>query len=254
MEEALFPDSKASALTRRLRALRGVLFDKDGTLFDFHASWRPVMERAARIAAGGQPDLAAALLRAGGYDSSSKTFQADSIIAAGHTGQLAEIWHSLGAVMDRDTLQRRLDTLFSEEGPRDAVPVTDLPCLFTRLAERGLALGIATNDGQEAAQATVRRFGLEEMLCFVAGYDSGHGSKPEPGMALAFCQATGLSPHQVAMIGDNDHDMTSARVANLGLCIGVLSGTGDRSTLQDKADVVLEDIAGLLNLLETAHV
>jgi phosphoglycolate phosphatase len=33
--------------------IQGVLFDKDGTLFDFHETWRPVMIKAALQAAGG---------------------------------------------------------------------------------------------------------------------------------------------------------------------------------------------------------
>ncbi|PTN38487.1 HAD family hydrolase [Desulfonatronum sp. SC1] len=233
-----------------LSNIRGLLFDKDGTLFDFHASWRPVMQAAAAMAAGGDPALASRLLAVGGYDTDSGTFQADSIIAAGHSGELAGLWHGLGAVMGRDLLRQHLDLLFAREGPRNAVPVTDLPALFSRLTRCGMFLGLATNDGQDAAWAAVRRFGLEGMLHFVAGYDSGHGAKPGPGMALAFCRAVSLPPAQVAMIGDSDHDMTSARSANLGARIGVLSGASAKARLACSADIVLPDITGLLELLD----
>jgi phosphoglycolate phosphatase len=45
---------------------RGLLFDKDGTLLDFHASWQPVNDIAIRFAAQGDPALEARLRTAGG--------------------------------------------------------------------------------------------------------------------------------------------------------------------------------------------
>lgn len=233
----------------KLQNIRGLIFDKDGTLFDFHASWRPVMHLAAAMASGGMQTLAARMLEAGGYDPASGTFRADSIIAAGHAGELAHLWHSMGAAMDREQLQLRLDTLFRLEGPRNAVPVTDLPRLFAHLSQCGHVLGLATNDGQDAAAATVQRFGLGHMLCFVAGYDSGYGAKPGPGMALACCEAMNLAPEQVALVGDSEHDMMTARAANLGACIGVLSGAGTMASLHSLADLVLDDITTLPEVL-----
>ena len=58
--------------------------------------------------------------------------------------------------------------------------------LFTALRARGLKLGVATNDSEVPAQAHLRAHGLTGLLDFIAGYDSGHGAKPGPGMCLAF--------------------------------------------------------------------
>jgi hypothetical protein len=48
--------------------LRGLLFDKDGTLLDYAASWIPINRRAADLASDGDAALAAHLLRVGGAD------------------------------------------------------------------------------------------------------------------------------------------------------------------------------------------
>jgi phosphoglycolate phosphatase-like HAD superfamily hydrolase len=42
-----------------LPAIRGFLFDKDGTLIDYQASWAPTNLKAGRLAALGDPGLAA---------------------------------------------------------------------------------------------------------------------------------------------------------------------------------------------------
>lgn len=231
--------------------INAVLFDKDGTLFDFHETWRPIVIQAATVAAEGDAALAARLMRAGGYDVLSRRFMADSVIAAGDAGVLAKLWEETGACLPRDNLHRQLDRLFTEQSPRTAVPVTDLRSLLSRLVGCGLSLGIATNDSLASATAVLERFGLADLVLFVAGYDSGHGSKPEPGMALAFCAVAGLPPKRVAIVGDSEHDMATGRAAGLGACIGVLSGAGTVASLTGRADLVLKDITELPGLWDT---
>ena len=47
------------------------------------------------------------------------------------------------------------------------------------------------------------------------------------------------------MVGDNRHDLETARAAGAGLAVGVLSGTGTRETLAPMADVLLDSVADL---------
>ena len=79
---------------------------------------------------------------------------------------------------------------------------------------------------------------------FVAGYDSGHGIKPGPGMISAFARHLDVSPGEIAMVGDTLHDLDAARAAG-ALAVAVLSGPADRETLAPRADHVLEDISEL---------
>ncbi|GFM36327.1 HAD family hydrolase [Desulfovibrio psychrotolerans] len=225
--------------------IRGVLFDKDGTLFDFHETWRPIMHKAALFAAAGDAHLAAEMLHVGGYDAASGRFLPDSVIAAGHAGELAELWLRHGASVPLAELRNGLDTLFRREAETSSAPVPGLRDLFRDLSLSGLVLGIATNDSLAGAQSAARQFGLERYVSFVAGYDSGFGAKPGPGMALAFCDVAGLAPSAVAVVGDSAHDMAMGRAAGAGLCIGVLTGAGTRETLGRYADMVMDDISGL---------
>ena len=61
----------------------------------------------------------------------------------------------------------------------------------------------------------------------------------------AFSDLTGLKPAEIAMVGDNRHDLEMAKAGGAGLAVGVLSGTGTRESLAPLADVVLDSIVEL---------
>ena len=232
-----------------LSSIKGILFDKDGTLFHFTRTWLPVVLDAADFAAGGDKGLADVLLSAGGLDLEKGCFLPDSLIAAGYSRELAEFWKDLGAVKTTGVLHEYIDDVFNRLGLSNAVPVTDLKRHFRFLKENGLMIGIATNDSEAGARATVEAFGLAPMVSFVAGYDSGFGPKPGPGMAQAFCRLTGLDPENVVVVGDSEHDMTMARRAKAGMRIGVLTGAGTRESLRKSADLIIDDIICLEALI-----
>ncbi|MFC5759558.1 HAD family hydrolase [Rhizobium sp. GCM10022189] len=228
--------------------IRGILFDKDGTLLDYDESWLPVNRELARIAAEGDADLADRLLAACGMDPATGHIVPDSLLAAGNTRQIAEGLVAAGSRVDVVELTIKLDTLFSNAS-EFSVPVTDLAAFFGRLHRRGFKLGIASSDNERSIRRTAERFGISGYVDYIAGYDSGFGSKPEPGMVLGFCAATGLAPEEVAMVGDNNHDLHMGRNARTGLTIAVLTGTGSRESLSGAADHVFDDITEIEALL-----
>lgn len=224
-----------------ITAIRGILFDKDGTLIDYHLSWGPINHAAVRIASDGDAALAARLYDLGGMDPRTSVTRADSLFAAGHTREIADVFVAAGSPFSSDALVSAFDQLFTAAAAT-SVPLTDLAALFSTLSARGYRLGIASSDSEAAIRGLTGRFGLDRHLDFVAGYDSGHGYKPGPGMVAGFALATGLEPVEIAVVGDNLHDMSMGRAAGAGLCVGVLSGTGNRDTLGGLADVCLADI------------
>lgn len=229
-------------------AIEGILFDKDGTLLDYHETWMPVNRRAALAAAGGDEALAGELLGMAGYDHASSRVRSNSPLAAWATNQIAALWAGYAPGWEEEgALTRVMEEIFRQA---EAAPVTDLGALLLRLKGRGLALGLATHDSAAGAAATVTRFGLGGLLDFVAGYDSGHGTKPGPGMVEGFCRATGLAPSHIAVVGDNLHDLEMGRAAGAGLVVGVLTGTSHAADLAPLADCVLDDITQIEALLD----
>jgi phosphoglycolate phosphatase len=231
-------------------AIRAVLFDKDGTLLDFARTWGPINRDAALFAARGNATLADELLALGGQDPVTGAMRPGSPLAAGTHVEVAELFAArLGPAAPR-ALADAIARIFTEGGARHAVLARGVEVTLAALANRGLALGVATNDTAAGLDASLgRHAGVLERLCFRAGCDSGFGAKPEPGMVLAFAAATGVPVGAVAVIGDSTHDMEMARRAGAGLAIGVLGGTSGATALAPRADHVIDELQHALPLL-----
>ena len=218
----------------------GLIFDKDGTLFDFRISWgRWAAGFLASVAAG--PDHAAQLGQAIGFDPATLTFAPDSPVIAATAADIAAALapHLPGRTVA--TLTAMIDETAGAAPMSEAVPLRPL---LTALRGRGLKLGVATNDSEVPARQHLAAHGITDCFDFIAGYDSGHGAKPGPGMCLAFAANLGLDPARVAMIGDSRHDLEAGRAAGMRT-VAVLTGVASRADLAPHADVVLPDIGAL---------
>jgi phosphoglycolate phosphatase len=229
---------------------RGIVFDKDGTLLDFNRTWLPIYLHAALEFAGGDQPLADSLLSRHGYAPEEARFIGGSLLAAGNNHQIAEAWaQQIGKQGEVDAISQRLNEIFHDLGARHATAVDGLADTLARLRRSGHRLGVATADSQQGIINTLQSFDVLQQFEFLAGYDSGHGIKPEAGMVLAFCEAMGFDVESVVVVGDNRHDIEMGRNAGAGLCVGVLTGTSTRPDLEDIADIVFDDINALPDYL-----
>ena len=219
--------------------IAGIVFDKDGTLFDFQATWADWTHRLLRQEAGDDPARLTMLADALGFDLHANAFRPDSIVIAATIDEVADHLLPLIAEDDFAALVDRLNAL----GPEvTQVPATPLAPLFATLRAQGLRLGLATNDAEAAARAHLEQAGVAGHFDLVLGYDSGHGGKPAPGQLLAFLQHTGLPAASCVMVGDSLHDLHAGRAAGMRT-IGVLTGVASRQDLAPHADVVFASIA-----------
>jgi phosphoglycolate phosphatase len=228
-----------------LADIKGILFDKDGTLVDFHATWFAIGDILALRAANGDREQANDLLDVAGFDFEAHRFRPDSIFAAGTNADIVALWYPHLANGPRQALIDEFDRFTTEEGA--AKPVVLAGCIdaLKSLHATGLRLGVATNDSTGGAERTLLALGVAQMFDAAYGYDAVANPKPAPDTVYAFCDLTGLKPTQLAMVGDNRHDLEMAKAGGVGLAVGVLSGTGTRDSLSQLADVVLDSIADL---------
>jgi len=119
------------------------------------------------------------------------------------------------------------------------------------LHKKSYRLGVATNDSTSGAEKTLVTLGVAQLFDAAYGYDAVANPKPAPDTIQAFCDLTGLKPAEIAMVGDNRHDLEMARAGGCGLAVGVLSGTGTRESLAEIADVILDSVADLPDFLST---
>lgn len=218
----------------------GLLFDKDGTLFDFRVSWGGWAARFLRQVALDEAHTAR-LGRAIGYDLALGTFAPDSPVIA---ATAADIAAALAPELPGTTLADLTDRIDASAGMAPMSEAVPLRPLLERLRGQGLRLGLATNDSEAPARQHLESHGITDCFDFIAGYDSGHGAKPGPGMCLAFARMTGLDPARVAMVGDSRHDLEAGRAAGMRT-VAVLTGVAKREDLAPHADVVLADIGAI---------
>ena len=232
---------------------KAIVFDKDGTLIDFNSTWLPVYHFAALEFANNDKDLAREMLAQHGYNHNEDRVIGGSLLAAGNNHDIARAWSDLLADgIDSESLEKRsqrLNQIFQQKGAESVAPVPGLNATIKSLKGQGFKLGVATSDSYAGIENTLQSFDILQHFDFLCGYDSGHGVKPEAGMVQAFCRSAGVEPAHTIVVGDNSHDIEMGRNADVGLCIGVLTGTSTRDELEAIADYVFDDIGGLLALV-----
>jgi phosphoglycolate phosphatase len=233
--------------------VRGILFDKDGTLIDFRRTWTPAylglaMDLAARAEPEAGPlrvqELATSLLARLGYQAAADQFAPDSLLLWATNDEVAAKLADEPELVAVD-VPAVAEAHFSDVERYPPIPVGDLGQLFGRLRDLGLYLGIATMDTTDAAHWLSHRLGLAGHLAYLAGFDAGDGAKPSAGMVLGFCAATGLVPAEVVVVGDTRADMAMARAAGAHAAVAVLTGALPASALLPYADHVLDTVHDL---------
>lgn len=227
-----------------------LVFDKDGTLIEFHLMWGAwVDELAARLRASTGLEMRASLHALLGVDPATGLVDPHGLLAATPMSRIRErIGQSLtDAGMAPAAAAAALAEAWHAPDPVDLARPTapDLPALLGRLRARVGHLAIATSDDRDPTERTLRALGVADHFEALACADDGHPVKPAPDAVLVLCRALGVRPERTAVVGDAPADLRMARAAGARRAIGVLTGVGDRDTLTPLADLVLESIAAL---------
>ena len=222
-------------------AIEAVLFDKDGTLFDFEATWGVWAAGFLLRLSDGDGGRAAKLGAVIGYDYENRRFQPDSIAVAGTPDDIIAV---LGPECPHISRKRLFNMINEEAMAAPLAQAVPLAPLLGELKRAGLKLGVATNDAEAPAIAHLSMAEVEGVFDFVAGSDSGYGAKPDPGQLLAFCDLVDVAPARALMVGDSTHDLLAGRAAGMWTA-AVLTGMAGADDLAPYADVVVPDIGHL---------
>lgn len=230
-------------------AIKGVIFDKDGTLIDFHASWTSIGRDLARAACVNDEARAERLMVEAGFDPATGRFKADSVFAAGTNAELIDLWFPDYTRKAKLEILEGIERIISRVAAERAVAVPGCRATLQYLFDQQIKLAVVTNDSTRGAEETVSALGISQFFTACFGYDAVANPKPAIDPVVAFCDMTGLHPNQIAVIGDNHHDILMGKRARVALTVGVLSGTGTRETL-DSADIILDSIAEFAGLFQ----
>ena len=229
--------------------IKAILFDKDGTLIDFNATFGPATALVIRDLAEDDADTEAALAKAIQFNMETFAIAETSVLIAGSLENIVVEWmkHLPGSTLEE--MMQRVDDAYEIHSLKTLAPFEFLKPTLDKLKDMGMPLGIATNDSATTATAHMNALGLTDRFTQIIGFDSGYGEKPGPGMVMAFVEHMGLAARNVMMVGDSTHDLKAARAAGV-IPVAVTSGMADDDALAPFAEHVLPDISHLPALVE----
>ncbi len=230
-----------------MRQIEAIIFDKDGTLFDFRQTWTGWAERLFLELAGDRR-RAAALGERLGYRFADREFDQDAVIIAGTPDQIAAELAVHYPDLGKDQLYSKINDMAA-----DVEPVSPLPLVpyLEALRQRGLKLAVATNDVLAPTYANLERAGIRQCFDAIFASDSGFTPKPAPDMLLGLAGHIAVAPEACVMVGDSTHDLHAGRAAGMH-AIAVLTGMAGAAELAPHADVVLPDIGHIPQWLDRA--
>ena len=231
----------------RDKPFKSVLFDKDGTLFDFHATWSSWMTRTLELFTRGDQDVAHHLGKQLGFDTKKGEFQPNSIFVSGTPKLCLQIFQRQFPKMTLNEINQILNDSSLQTIP---VPVVPLKPLLSKLRHRDLCIGVVTNDSKSSAELHLETAGCLEEFDVLVGSDCGLIGKPAPDMLLASSSEMGVNPKDCFMVGDSTVDMLAAHRAGMS-AIAVLTGVETEEDLAPLADVVLKNIGEIPEWLDT---
>lgn len=228
--------------------IKGILFDKDGTLIDF-SLWRNagINTVATILNEYGLQDekLNKALQKSIGINELGvEPFGA--LAYKSHEDVAAELHFILSKYKNIDFGDFKLHVveLLRNEVLKDDVvfkEMTDLRALFGHLKNNGIKVGLATADSYQSAMHMVNKLQHNDCYDFLGSNDGIMKQKPNKDMCIRFCDMYGLKPNEVAIVGDSYNDMIFAKNSG-AIGVGVLSGVSSKINLKDTADIIIPSI------------
>ncbi len=239
--------------------IRGILFDKDGTLVDFFSLWlqaalavTPAFLEENHI----QPDkdMTDYVLRAMGVED-GKVDPRGALAYKSYQEIAEDLCRALrtrGFAVDEEKARGQLERLFDENVTGrdvDYRQTADIGDVLRKLKERGVCVGLATADTMHSARSCLKKLGAYQEFDYVGADDGVKRPKPESDMFLEFQHKFKLKPEEIAVVGDTYNDVVFAR-NNGGIAIGVLSGVSGEADFRGEADYILNSVQELPELLD----
>lgn len=228
-----------------------VVFDKDGTLIDLHARWAPWVAAVCQRIADDCDDASAVepLQAALGVAGDRLVPESPAAVGTGDAiGQVAaDLMVSRGH--ERHTVTSSIAAAMGSTPAGDLVPLGDVAGTMRQLADRGLALAIATSDDRANTLAELDELGIRDLLGAIRCGDDAGPVKPDPAVLWDVAERLSVAPSRMVFVGDSLHDAATALAASIPF-VAVVDGSGGGADLRQNATAVIAGIAELLQILD----
>jgi phosphoglycolate phosphatase len=235
---------------------RLIIFDKDGTLIDFTATWVPLIRKRVAFLLkklGRNGGLEVFLLNSWGIDPLTGKVdprgpcpvspRSDEIII----GTMALYQHGFPWDESKSLVTQAFDQADADGDWREkVVPIKGIQAFLSRLKRDGVYTALATNDERKDTEAILSHLGMDGLFDIILCAGEVNPPKPHPETILTICRKLSVHPHESVMVGDSVADMMMGKKAGVALTIGVLEGgVTPREELEKVADFVVNSIQNL---------
>ncbi len=239
--------------------IKGVLFDKDGTLLEFHSTQHyiyaallaclkdvyqvpePLLQRLS-AALGHLPD---GLTPDSLLQFSTNQQIAQALFEASRDYAEERCWQQ---PYDANDLLELIEQL-CRGGDVPYVALPHVPETLIYLRRKDYRLGVATVDSLAATVAGLKKTGILEYFDYLG---TGEDSRPKPDTSLAdsFCSQCDILPNELLIVGDGENDMAFAQ--NVGAYfIGIdAAGEGTSSVFREAGQRSVADVGEIIDAFD----
>lgn len=235
--------------------IKGILFDKDGTLIEFNSLWmdstRYMIEdlflSGEILGEYKDQNFKEDLLYKLGIN--GKNVSANSPVGSGTIFDMAKViseyFNYSISYIENYIIDYYMEFLNNN---KDKIkPVGNVKDVFENLKNNGYKIGIATSDSYKPTKFALDYLGLTKYIDFIGTSDR-YICKPNPNMLDIFCRENNLSYNEVIHVGDTPTDMLFGRHSKAS--IGVLSGIASKELLKKYTPYVFNNIE---DIFETSY-
>ncbi len=213
--------------------IKGILFDKDGTLIEFEETWHKIFKdifEALEKKHGLSKEKNEKIKDVSGFMESS--FKKESLIQYATVEDIISQWET--AIADPYFTKDLLRQIMVEHGKNsEIVPIQDAVKTVKSLYKDGYIIGLATADSKESTLDNLQRLGILKYFHFIGSDDGFYRGKPDPHMGEAFSEIHGFLPNEVLYVGDSITDMLFAEACGFNF-VGIMGSNNSWDIFQEK--------------------
>ncbi|ATD31103.1 HAD family hydrolase [Macrococcoides bohemicum] len=222
-----------------------VIFDKDGTLLRFESVWVKIGHNIVDSFINtfdvqiDKQDILQALGLGADY------IEPSGILSSGTTNDIIKVFNKY--VQDDNVemwTRKNMDALANQyEHQLEMIKGTDV--VLKRLKDSGYLLAVITADDYISTDNFLRKFDIRDYFNEIITSDRVPVQKPNHLILDSLIEKYQIKTSEMIMVGDTPIDMQLGKNGNIGLTIGVLSGTSKHEHLHE-ADIILNDVTELI--------
>ena len=223
-----------------------ILLDKDGTIIDIHHYWGSMLKERAQLIVNrwfsdsdSQTKIFNELIDVMGIEIESGRMKPEGPVGVKPRPFIVKVATEVVCKNGVNAEEENIEKIFKDvdlQTANDILPFLKvLPCIISFIKEcheQGVQLGVVTTDITERGRKALQALEIENYFQYIIGGDQVINPKPASDSVDIILEQSGIERDKIAVIGDHAVDLEMGISSKIGCNIGVLTGLGNRDSLE----------------------